>query len=87
MASRQGSNLVMDALEKRIIHCDQGIHARVRETSESNLDFRLATGFLQANLLPDCRGGIIEFAALQVGVRILRIDERADHGDSGHKLF
>src|SRR5215472_7228950 len=25
MASRQGSNLVMDALEERIIHCDQGV--------------------------------------------------------------
>src|SRR5215831_979646 len=32
---RQGSNLVMDALEEWIIHCDQGVHARVRETSES----------------------------------------------------
>ena len=77
----------MDALEEWIIHCDQGVHARVRETSESGLDFGLATRFHQANLLPDCRGGIIELVALQVGIRILRIDERPDHGDSGHKLF
>src|SRR6516164_6385774 len=45
VVSRQGSNLVMDALEERIIHCDQGVHARVRETSESGLDFGLATRF------------------------------------------
>src|SRR5262245_35201633 len=86
MVGRQGDELLAPATEERVFRDQQGTRPLSSDRRQGRVDLGFCTGAYNLDFSVDARLRLLQFAQLQIGSRILRVQQDSNRSASGSNL-